>query len=325
MLIKKINLLKHMKTIGIGAGQLISTRLGYGCWRIAGASNPSEVTPQLFEKGKKAIISAYEAGYTLFDNADVYSGGVAEKILGEVLREIPGMRNRIIIVTKCGVRRPSDPSPEAPYRYDFSKEYIVNSCEGSLKRLGIETIDIYLLHRPDYLCNPEEVADAFNMLYSSGKVRAFGVSNFSTSQVNMLQKYCSNKLIVNQIEISLLETSAFEDGRLDQCIMEKITPMAWSPLGGGALCNNRSESNQKYPQEKINRVKEALDKIASQRNTTAAVIALAWLLKHPSGIMPIVGSANPERIREAVMADEIDLTREEWYTLLQASKGCRLP
>ncbi|MGC8828432.1 MAG: aldo/keto reductase [Verrucomicrobiia bacterium] len=314
-----------MKTIGIGAGQLIATRLAYGCWRIAGASNPSEVTPQLFEKGKKAIIAAYEAGYTLFDNADIYSGGTAEKILGSVLREIPGMRNRIIIVTKCGVRRAGEPSSDSPYRYDFSKDYIINSCEGSLKRLGIETIDIYLLHRPDYLCNPEEVAEAFNILYSSGKVKAFGVSNFSPTQIQMLQRYCANKLIVNQIEISLLETSAFEDGRLDQCIMEKITPMAWSPLGGGALCADKSETHSKFSQEKIKRVREAIDKIAQQKNTTPTVIALAWLLKHPAGIIPIVGSTNPERIRESVAADEIDLTRDEWYTLLQASYGCRLP
>lgn len=314
-----------MKTAGIGAGQLRSSRLAYGCWRIAGASNPAEVTPQLFEKGKKAIITAYESGYTLFDNADIYSGGSAEKILGAVLREIPGMRSRIVIVTKCGVRRAGDISPDAPYRYDFSRDYIINSCEGSLKRLGIDTIDIYLLHRPDYLCNPEEVAEAFEKLYTSGKVKAFGVSNFSVSQLQMLQKYCRNKILVNQIEISLLETSAFEDGRLDQCILEKITPMAWSPLAGGIICDKNSESNQRFPAEKINRVREMLDKIAQQRGTTRMVIALAWLLKHPSGIMPIIGTTNPDRIREATMADEIELTREEWYALFQASRGSRLP
>ncbi|HON08333.1 MAG TPA: aldo/keto reductase [Verrucomicrobiota bacterium] len=314
-----------MKTLGIGNGQLASSRLAYGCWRIAGSSSPSQVTAQDFENGKRAIVSAYEYGYSMFDNADIYSGGIAEKILGEVLKEIPGMRKRIVIVTKCGVRRTGDSNPDAPYRYDFSSDYIINSCEGSLKRLGIETIDIYLLHRPDYLCNPYEVAEAFDKLYRAGKVRGFGVSNFSPSQLEMLQKYCPYKLLVNQIEISLLETSAFEDGRLDQCIKEQITPMAWSPLAGGIISKSATASSKKFSDDKISRVCGMLDKIAKQRNTTRTVIALSFLLKHPSHIIPIVGTTNPERIRDAAMADDVQLTREEWYSLLEASRGSRLP
>ena len=314
-----------MKIMGIGNGQLVSSRIAYGCWRIAGSASPSHVSAQDFEKGKRAIVSAYECGYSLFDNADIYSGGVAEKILGEVLKEIPGMRNRIVIVTKCGVRRAGDSNPDAPYRYDFSADYIIKSCEGSLKRLGIETIDIYLLHRPDYLCNPYEVSEAFDKLYKAGKVRGFGVSNFSPSQLEMLQKYCSYKLLVNQIEISLLETSSFEDGRLDQCIKERVAPMAWSPLAGGIICEGTSISNKKIPPDKVSRVCGMLDKIAKQRNTTRTVIALAYLLKHPSNIIPIIGTTNPDRIQEAAMADEVELTREEWYALLEASRGSRLP
>ncbi len=312
-----------MKIIGVGNGQIVSSRLAYGCWRIAGSA--CQVTSRDFENGKRAIVSAYESGYLLFDNADIYSGGVAEKILGEVLKEIPGMRSRIIIVTKCGIRRAGDVSPDAPYRYDFSDDYIIKSCEGSLKRLGIETIDVYLLHRPDYLCNPYEVAEAFDKLYRAGKVKGFGVSNFSPSQLEMLQKYCPFKLLVNQIEISLLETSAFEDGRLDQCIKERVTPLAWSPLAGGIICEGAKIDGKKFPADKVSRVCKTLDKITKQRNTTRTVIALAYLLKHPSNIIPIIGTTNPDRIREAAIADEIELTREEWYSLLEVSRGSRLP
>lgn len=311
-----------MKIIGIGNGQIVSSRLAYGCWRIA---NHSQVPEGDFENGKRAIVSAYEAGYSLFDNADIYSIGIAEKILGEVLKEIPEMRSRVIIVTKCGIRRAGDVNPDAPYRYDFSADYIIESCEGSLKRLGIETIDVYLLHRPDYLCNPYEVAEAFDRLYRAGKVKGFGVSNFSPSQLEMLQKYCPYKLLVNQIEISLLETSAFEDGRLDQCIKEQVTPMAWSPLAGGIICEGATMDSKKFSGDKILRVSKVLDKIAKQRGTTRTVIALAYLLKHPSNIIPIIGTTNPNRIREAVMADSVEITREEWYSLLEASRGSRLP
>lgn len=301
------------------------SRLAYGCWRIAGASNPGEVTSDKEKAGIKAVITAYENGYTVFDNADIYGGGAAEILLGKAIKEVPGMRENIVIVTKCGVRRAGDPVPDVPYRYDFSKEYIVCSCEGSLKRLGVDSIDIYLLHRPDYLCDPEEVAEAFEKLHAQGKVKAFGASNFSPSQVTMLQKYCPFKIITNQIEISLLETSAFEDGRLDQCIAEKIIPMAWSPLGGGLICQETKYSITKAPQEKVQRVREALNKISMKYGVSPSVIGLAWLLKHPSKIMPIVGSVNPERIREAAKADEIELTREDWYYLYEASRGCRLP
>lgn len=314
-----------MKTISIGAGQLRSSKLAYGCWRIGGTSNPEAVTAELAEAGKKVVIAAYEAGYTLFDNADIYCGGMAERIFGSALKEVPGMRDNILVATKCGIRKAGDPSPDAPYRYDFSAEYIIRCCEESLERMGIEMIDIYQLHRPDYLCDPEEVVAAFETLYEAGKVRAFGVSNFTPSQVAMLQKYCPMKLVVNQVEISLIQTITLDDGTLDQCISEKITPMAWSPLGGGAIASGAAKTQSQEAQEKVARVCTALDRIASERGTTRTVIALAWLLRHPAGIVPIVGSTKPERIREAVKATEIDLTREEWYALMEASRGSRLP
>ena len=314
-----------MKVATLGRSSLVCSRLAYGCWRIAGTWEPSEVTPERELNGRRAIITAYEAGYTLFDHADIYCQGAAERIFGQVLQEVGGMRERIRVASKCGIRRAGEPAPDSPYRYDFSATHIIASCEQSLKRLGIEVIDLYHLHRPDYLCHPDEVAEAFTRLKQAGKVREFGVSNFRPSQVTALQKACPMPLIVNQIEISLAKLDAFNDGTIDQCLAEKMTPMAWSPLAGGHLGNRAKDllpSQQGYRPAKI---VAALDGIANGRGASRAVIALAWLLRHPSGIVPIVGSINPENIREAAKAVDVDLTRDEWYRLLDAACGQCLP
>lgn len=314
-----------MKTIPLGKSSLQSTRLAYGCWRLAGTWNPGEVTLAAEAAGRTAVRAAFEASYTLFDLADIYCGGVSEKIFGQTLKEIPGMRERILIATKCGIRPPGQPAPDAPYRYDFSPEYITSSCEQSLRRLGVETIDLYQLHRPDYLMNPADVAAAFERLKKSGKVREFGVSNFRPSQLAALQAACPMPLLVNQIEISLGRLAPFEDGTLDQCLEKTITPMAWSPLAGGQIADGATRllpSQQNYRLEGV--IKE-LDLLAQAHGTTRTVVALAWLMKHPSGIVPIVGSNNPARIREAVKADTLELSREEWYRLLEAARGERLP
>ncbi|HUR45537.1 MAG TPA: aldo/keto reductase, partial [Candidatus Saccharimonadales bacterium] len=178
---------------------------------------------------------------------------------------------------------------------------------------------------PDYLMQPEEVAAAFAKLKDSGKVREFGVSNFRPSQVTALQKACPMRLIVNQVEISLANLNCFNDGTLDHCLAEKITPLAWSPLAAGKLgagARRLLPSQELYRTEKIN---EMLDLIARERGTTRIVVALAWLMKHPAGIVPIIGSTNPVNIREAAKADAVDLTREEWYRLLEAARGERVP
>lgn len=314
-----------MKTVPLGSSSLTVSRLAYGCWRIAGTWNPAEASADSKAAGKRAVVAAFEAGYTLFDHADIYCDGEAERIFGQVLKEAPGLRERIVIATKCGIRKPGDPKPDSPYRYDFSADYIVRSCEGSLQRLGIETIDIYQLHRPDYLMDPEEVAGAFSRLKQAGKVREFGVSNFRASQITALQSACPMRLIVNQIEISLANLSSFEDGTLDQCLAEKITPMAWSPLAAGKLGDGAKRllpSQEAYRPEPI---LAALDAIAKARGTGRTAVALAWLLRHPSRIIPLVGSTNLANIRAASRADELDLSRDEWYRLLEAARSQRLP
>jgi predicted oxidoreductase len=314
-----------MKTVALGVSSLVSSRLAYGCWRVADTWNPAEVTPDREAAGRRAIATAYEAGYTLFDNADIYCRGVAERILGQALREISGMRKRVAIATKCGVRPVGDPHSDSPYRYDFSAPHIIASCEQSLERLGVETIDLYLLHRPDYLADPHEIAGAFAQLQDAGKARFFGVSNFRPTLVTALQAACPMPLIVNQVEISLARLDCFTDGTLDQCLVEKITPMAWSPLAGGLLGDGTKRllpAQQKY---QIAPVVAVLDEIARARSTSRMLVALAWLLKHPAKIVPVVGSTNPANIREAVKAAELELTREEWYRLLAAARDEPLP
>lgn len=315
-----------METISLGVSSLLSSRLAYGCWRLVGTSNPAEVTAEGKTQGRRAVIAAYEAGYTLFDNADIYCGGVTEENFGEALKMVSGMRDKVIIATKCGIRFPGEPAADSPQKYDFSSEYIIRSCEGSLKRMGIETIDLYQLHRPDYLADPEEVADAFSKLKQSGKVRYFGVSNFRPTLVTAIQVACPMPLVVHQVEISLAKRECFDDGTLDQCLIEKLTPLAWSPLARGMLGfggkDVTAEQKAEYAAEKVI---PALDAVAQAHGVSRNVIALAWLLKHPSKIVPIVGSANPDRIRESVKATEIDLSREDWYRLLIAARGEALP
>jgi predicted oxidoreductase len=308
-----------MQSIQIGSSPLKTSRLAYGCWRIA------ETEEQGRTLGRAAVLAAFDAGYTLFDHADIYCGGRAESAFGAVLRDVPEMRKRILIASKCGIRLPGDPTPAAPFRYDFCASHIIGSCEKSLQRLGVETIDIYQLHRPDWLMDPTEVAVAFAKLNQAGKVREFGVSNFRPSQLALLKQACARPLIVHQVEISLANLSCFNDGTLDQCLVEKIIPLAWSPLGGGLLADGARRLLPWQEAYKVELTLAELDAQAKASGTSRSNIALAWLLKHPSSIIPLVGSTQPEKIRAAAQASEINLSREEWYRLLEAARGERLP
>lgn len=310
-----------MQTIALGSTGVISSRLAYGCWRIARAG----VEAADLVTARRAILAAVDAGYTLFDHADIYCDGRAESVFGAVLRETPSLREKLVIATKCGIRFAGEPTAHAPYRYDLSAEHIVRSCEQSLTRLGIERIDLFQLHRADPLMNTEEVAHAFDELHRAGKVRAFGVSNFRPSQVEALQQACVHPLVVNQVEVSLLQLGSLADGTLDQCQARKMAPLAWSPLAGGLLGDGAVDI---LPSQSVYRPAEVvslLDAIALARGTTRMPIALAWLLKHPAGIVPIIGSTDPVRIRAAATATEIELSREEWYGLLTVARGEPLP
>lgn len=295
------------------------SRLAYGCMRTTGTWNPAEITPEKKEKGKKALIAAWEAGYTLFDHADIYARGACESLHGELMADTPSMRDEILIATKCGIRFPDDPKPGSPHRYDFSKEHIIWSCEESLKRLQTDRIDLYQLHRPDILMNPTEIGEAFELLKDQGKVRWFGVSNFSPSFVETLQSGLSMKLEVNQVEISLAHLDCFVDGTLDQCIRSTVTPLSWSPVGGGWTASESEPGPEKRDLWRV------IGEVAEKYEIGRAEVCYAFLLKHPSMIVPIVGSVNPERIKSAVTALDVDLDREDWYRLYVAARGTGLP
>ena len=313
-----------MRTQLIGRSSLVSTRLAFGCWRLVGTWDPKQVTPEREATGRRAVVAAYEAGYTLFDNADIYCAGVCESVFGQAMREVGGMRERVVVATKCGIRFAGDPTPDAPGRYDFSPEYIIRSCEGSLKRMNVETIDLYQLHRPDLLMDPPAVAGAFDKLRAAGKVREFGVSNFSPSQLIVLQQCCPMPLVVNQVEIHLGRLDAFNDGTLDQCLTQKVTPMAWSPLGGGTLFE-KPHADPGTPKRKVPGLPQAIEQVAREIGHSPGVVALAWLLKHPARIMPIIGSMDHGRIAEFTRADSAELSREQWYRLLIAARGEPMP
>ncbi len=306
-----------MKTTHIPHSDLDVTRLAYGNMRVLGTWDPTQVTGETRAAARQAMTAAYEAGYTLFDTADIYCRGLCEEVLGETLREVSGMRDNVIIATKCGVVLPPPDSALSP-RYDLSGDYIRAACDASLDRLGVETIDLYQLHRADLLMHPESVAAAFDDLRRAGKVRHFGVSNFRPSLVAALQAACDVPLTVNQVRISLLVRDCLDDGTLDQCLERGITPLAWSPVAGGALASTEAKGDHAETMALVN-------ELAGSHDVTPVAIALAWLMRHPSGIIPIVGSTNPDHIRHAARADELELAPDEWYRLLVTARGKPMP
>jgi predicted oxidoreductase len=274
--------------------------------RIAGDGSPADRN-----KGKVAVRAAIDRGYTLFDHADIYGAGACEEVFGELLAESPGLRDQVIIQDKCGIRL------DDVKRYDFSKAWIIGSVEDSLKRLGVEQLDVLLLHRPDYLMDIDETAAAFDALHAAGKVAEFGASNFLPATLAALQSASSFRLQVNQVEINLHNVEALHNGVLDQCQAGNITPQAWCPLAGIAW---EAWGNTFTPEQSA-RLQAEARRQAGQYGVEAWQIALAWLLKHPAGICPIIGSTTPARIEAAMQALSIDYTREDWYRLLEARNG----
>ncbi len=312
-----------MITQRLGASSLVGSRLAYGCWRLAG-SEGEVAPPDVKTTGVRAVLAAVDAGYTLFDLADIYGGGESERIFGEALAQVPGLRARLTVASKCGIRKSGDPSPDSPYRYDFSADYIVSSVEGSLKRMGIEHLDLLMLHRPDVLMDPHEVAGAFVRLRDAGKVREFGVSNFRPSQVTALQSALPLPLAVHQVEISLHHRSALKNGVLDQCLSANLTPMAWSPLDKGRLGHGDAAPDGHPDAEVRLRLRQSLDAVSASVGISRAALAIAWLLKIP-GVVPVIGSTQPDRIRDLARAASVSLDRDTWYRLLETARGARLP
>lgn len=301
-----------MKTLQLGTSQIHSSRLIYGCMRIAGDNSAQDKS-----KGKVAIQTALDAGYNHFDHADIYGGGACESLFGELLKEQPNLRDKIILTSKAGIRVGDTPNQGDPKCYDFSDAYLTQQVETSLKRLNTDYLDLFLLHRPDYLFNAQQVAQTLKTLQTSGKVKHFGVSNFSPSQVSLLQSMLNEPLLVNQIEINIHNINSLNDGTLDQCQQHNITPIAWCPLGGVAY----PAWGSTFSAETELRIKTELTQQAQKYNCSPWQIILAWLLKHPTNICPIIGSTTPERIIAAQKSLELNYSHEDWYRVLEARNG----
>ena len=292
----------------LGQSGIEVSSIAWGMWRLA---EDGRTVPH----AARLVHAALDAGIDFLDTADIYgfngTGGFgdAEAMLGEVLAAEPDLRARMVLATKGGIR--------PPLPYDQSPAYLNEAIDASLKRLRTDCIDLWQIHRPDILAHPREVARTLDDAVAAGKVRALGVSNFTLHQTEALQHFLSHKLVSTQPEISPLRIAPFENGELDQAMVFGLTPLAWSPLGGGRLANPQSERDRA--------IASALDKVARDQGVSRSVASYSWLMAHPAGIVPIVGSQQPDRIREAAKALTVTWSREDWYAVLVAARGERLP
>jgi predicted oxidoreductase len=292
----------------LGQSDLHVSPMAWGMWRLAEGGRGVKEAAAL-------VHAALDAGITLLDTADIYGFdgangfGDAEALLGEVIAADPSLRSRFVLATKGGIM--------PPLPYDQSPAYLTAAIDASLRRLQVEVIDLYQVHRPDILAHPAEVARVLDDAVAAGKIRQLGVSNFTQAQVAALNHFLTNKLVVTQPEISPLRITCFENGELDQAMMLGLTPLAWSPLGGGRLAAPET------PREEA--IAAALDVVAKDRGISRTVAAYSWLMAHPAGIIPIIGSQNPARIAEGASALSVQWSREEWYAVLVAARGEKLP
>jgi predicted oxidoreductase len=316
-----------MKQMTLGKTQLEVSRIALGCMRLSEDRQEAMAT----------IHAALDQGITFFDHADIYGRGRREETFSAIWDEVPGLRDKVIVQSKCGIRYPGDPDASAPKRYDFSYEHVVSSVEGCLRRLKTDYLDVLLLHRPDALVEPDEVARAFDVLHQSGKVRAFGVSNHTMLQIQLLQRYVTQPLVANQVQLSVVHTQLIDngivfnrdglgivsrsEGTLEFCRAQGITLQAWSPLAGGIVSGRATSDGD----ERIAQTAARVAQLAEEKRVKRETIVIAWLLRHPAGIQPIIGTTNPDRIAASCQADRIELSREEWYWLFEAGRGGALP
>ncbi len=305
-----------MNKIKIARCDLDASEISLGCMRISSMSNQDIAT---------LIHTALDEGINFFDHADVYGGGTSEEKFAEALDMTPRLRDTMILQTKVGIRKGS---------FDFSKEHILEAVEGSLKRLRTDHLDVVLLHRPDALVEPEEVAEAFTILQDSGKVKYFGVSNQNPMQIELLTKFVKQPIIINQLQLSITNTGMIDTGInvnmesdasidrdgsiLDYCRLKDITIQPWSPFQYGFF-EGVFLDNDTFPE-----LNAQINAVAASRGVTNTAIAIAWLLRHPARMQPIIGTTNPTRVKDSCKASDVKLTRQEWYDIYLAA-GNKLP
>lgn len=305
-----------MRTIPLGTSRLEVPVIAIGCMRM---SSLDKLQAEHF------VQTALEEGANFFDHADIYGKGSCEEVFAEAIQMSPSVRERILLQSKCGIR---------PGMFDFSKEHILNAVDGILKRLKTEYLDVLLLHRPDTLVEPEEVAEAFDLLESTGKVRHFGVSNQNPMQIQLLHKYVKQPIVANQLQLSIMNATMISQGFnvnmesnsavnrdgsvLDFCRLHDITIQPWSPFQHGFF-EGSFLGNEKFPE-----LNKKVDEIAARYEVSNTTIAIAWLLRHPANMQPVIGTTNIDRMKDCVKAAHIRLTREEWYDIYR-SAGNVLP
>lgn len=287
--------------------------IAYGLWRLA--DDPAGAAPA---RVREKIDACLEVGMTTMDHADIYGGYTCEGLFGQVLKEAPQLRDRMEIVTKCGINVPGPNRPGVHARhYDASAAAIERCVERSLRELNTDRIDVLLVHRPDWLTSAEETARGLQRVLQTGKVRSVGVSNYSTHQYALLARFLERAPVTNQVEVSLLRMDAIYDGTLDQCQAGGRHPMAWSPLAGGRLLSGHDEAAQ--------RTRTALARIAAEYGATVEQVALAWVGMLPSRPQIVIGTNQPDRIRAAERSARLKLQREHWYALWEAAQGRNIP
>jgi predicted oxidoreductase len=289
----------------LGKSGIEVSSIAWGMWRFAGLDIPA---------ARAAIDAALTAGITLFDTADIYGFGeqgfgAAEDLLGKVFAEDPGVRDKMVLATKGGI------IPPAPY--DSSAEYLAAAIDNSLERLRTDRIDLWQIHRPDILTHPQEIARAIEDAHKAGKIRAFGVSNFTVQQLATLAQFSSVPIVSTQPELSALRIDTIENGELDQAMAMDLAVLAWSPLGGGRIGDPTNKREQD--------VAAALSGVAAAHGVSRTAAAYSWIMAHPARPIPIVGSQNPARIAEAADAFKVKWTRADWYNVLVAARGVALP
>jgi len=300
-----------MKYIKVPDTDMNASEISLGCMRISDMTN---------QEISALIHTALDEGINFFDHADVYGGGKSEEKFAEALGMNSSLREKMILQTKCGIRQGS---------FDFSKEHILEAVDGSLKRLKTGYIDVLLLHRPDALVEPEEVAEAFTILETSGKVKYFGVSNQNPMQIELLCKFVKQKIHFNQLQLSITNTGMIDAGInvnmqidrsinrdgsiLDYCRLKDIIIQPWSPFQYGFF-EGVFLDNPKFPE-----LNQKINEIAADKGVTNTAIAIAWLLRHPAHMQPIIGTTNPQRVKDSCQASGITLTREEWYQIYLAA------
>ncbi len=301
-----------MRTIQLGKTQLQVPVIAVGCMRINGLNK---------REAERFVQTALDVGANFFDHADIYGDGTCEEIFAEAIHMNAAVREKVILQSKCGIRK--------GISFDFSKDHILKSVDGILRRLKTDYLDVLLLHRPDALVEPEEVAEAFDILEGNGKVRHFGVSNQNPMQIQLLKKFVKQSIAANQLQLSIMNATMISQGQhvnmlddwavnrdgsvLDFCRLNDITIQPWSPFQYGFF-EGVFLGNEKFP--KLN---AKIDEIAARYNVTNTTIAMAWLLRHPAKMQPVTGTMNVDRLMDCARAAEIRLTHAEWYEIYLAA------